>query len=420
LTASTEPIYFRGKAYRAPKNFYNGTHRIRSPEETFEIIKPYFKQVGLTRIADITGLDRIGISVMASVRPNAVLLAVDSGKGFTKIAAQVSAAMECIERYCGETCQLDSVYSSYEELAKRHTMIPENRLPLTKNSIFHPKNPENWVFGWDIVNQEEVAVPLEMVITPNAFSFDEPSLFSFQIGTNGLASGNVFLEAVCAGLYEVIERDGIACNDIVKKYIPDSSLPKVRLETIQYPTIQNLMSRLKAAGVGLEIVDATMDTNVPIYMCIVQDEWVKNVGVYKGYGAHYDPEIAMVRAVTEAVQARAVYIAGSRDDLFHQEHTILKLLDDGLVMDYLTGTQPASIDASQLKNRSNPNFEQDIHQMLESLKAVGLNQVIVFDLTPPEFDVSVVRVIVPGLEGYLFDYYRPGERAKAYLEGSRP
>ncbi|HEY1636681.1 MAG TPA: YcaO-like family protein, partial [Acidimicrobiales bacterium] len=56
-------------------------------------------------------------------------------------------------------------------------------------------------------------------------------------------------------------------------------------------------------------------------------------------------------------------------------------------------------------------FEEDCVTLLERLAGVGLEHAIVVELTPPDFDVSVVRVVVPGLEGYnSFAHYAPGVR----------
>jgi len=37
--------------------FREGTHRIRLPEETLSIVMPHMAAMGITRIADVTGLD---------------------------------------------------------------------------------------------------------------------------------------------------------------------------------------------------------------------------------------------------------------------------------------------------------------------------------------------------------------------------
>jgi hypothetical protein len=42
--SQTEPINYCGKAYRAEKRFFQGTHRILSPEETYENIQSYPKK----------------------------------------------------------------------------------------------------------------------------------------------------------------------------------------------------------------------------------------------------------------------------------------------------------------------------------------------------------------------------------------
>jgi ribosomal protein S12 methylthiotransferase accessory factor len=78
---------------------------------------------------------------------------------------------------------------------------------------------------------------------------------------------------------------------------------------------------------------------------------------------------------------------------------------------------PAPVDARERPSLATDSFEGDVRYVLGRLKAVGLDQVIVFDLTLPGFDVSVVRVVVPGLEGYVIDYYSPGPRAVAFSKG---
>lgn len=59
------------KLKSCPKNYTVGTHRIVPPEQTLSWIKPKIEVVGITRIADITGLDRVGIPVYSCVRPRA-------------------------------------------------------------------------------------------------------------------------------------------------------------------------------------------------------------------------------------------------------------------------------------------------------------------------------------------------------------
>ncbi len=407
-------IHFRGRAYHAAKQYWYGTHRYCSPEETRERIKPYARVVGLTRLADVTGLDRIGIPVVLSVRPNSGSLAVDAGKGFTKTAATVSAAMEAIERYTAENVCLPDIYLPYAKLNGPYRQIPVEKFPMTKNAIFSANWPEHWTLGWDLVHQEEVAVPTLMV-NIGQHKARPSELVPFLIGSNGLASGNHLLEAICSGLQEVIERDAVTCTRVADE-LGGRRIARVRLETIEAAFVRDLLARLEAAHVKPILFDCTVDTNVPTYMAFLYDEVTRHIGVYKGYGAHLDPAIAMVRAITEAAQGRLVFITGSRDDFFRHNYLRLKKGDDEQNVRILESVPP-TVDARERKSEATDTFEGDIHILIEKLKRVGLDQVIVLDLTLPGLDIAVARVIVPGLEGYMFEYYTPGARALKSLRG---
>jgi ribosomal protein S12 methylthiotransferase accessory factor len=408
-------IHFRGRAYQASKQYCYSMQRSCSPWETLEKVRPYFKSVGLTRLADITGLDRIGIPVVLAIRPNSPTLSNTSGKGFTLEAALASAAMEAIEVYHAETIGSPVLHLSYEQLRQDYQMIPAENLLLTKDSLFNAKLAERWVLGWDIVNQIEVPVPLVMVdLVPK--DWRRPSEFmSFQMGSNGLASGNHLIEAICSGLYEVVERDAVACQRVAWETC-GRPIPRVKLETIESPLVIELLDRFRAAQVKPVLFDCTVDTQVPTYMAYIYDEVSRHIGVYRGYGAHLDPEIAMVRALTEAAQARLIYTAGSRDDLFHRHHLQFKKNDNQAAIRSLESI-PTTVDAQDRESEAMPTFEEDIQVMIEKLGQVGLHQVIVLDLTRPGFNVSAVRVVVPGLEGYMFAYYTPGRRALAFYRG---
>lgn len=54
----------------------------------------------------------------------------------------------------------------------------------------------------------------------------------------------------------------------------------------------------------------------------------------------------------------------------------------------------------------------DVRTLLERLRARGLEQAIVVDLSPPAVPATVVRVIVPGLESWTVDRNKIGPRAR--------
>ena len=411
-------INFHNQAYQSTKHFWYGTHRTASPGETLERVRPYFKSIGLTRIANITGLDKIGIPITISIRPNSYSVAISSGKGTTLEAAMVSAAMESIELYCAETIDLSTINLSYTQLAENYPVLPIEQLPLHENSLFNLDRPEQWCLGWDIVNQTQVAVPVQVVsMNYHRFWYNKgTNLGSFEMGSNGLASGNHFLEAVSSALFELVERDAISCHlEAYRKgyEISRYRMPRVCLETIESPLIQELLTKFAAAQVVPILFDCTVDTEIPVYRAQIYDP-SGHVPSSHGYGAHLDPEVAMVRALTEAAQTRAILISGARDDIFHQYYTALRLQRNYNAEAKVLESNSPTIDARDKKSQATSTFEDDIEIILGKLKRVGLTRAIVFDLTPPEWEISVVRVIVPGLEASFHTHYNPKQRAIAF------
>ncbi|MCC7054319.1 MAG: YcaO-like family protein [Gemmatimonadaceae bacterium] len=406
------PIRFRGAVHTARKEFFEGTQRVRAPEETLAIIRPYFRRLGLTRLANITGLDRIGIPTVLSVRPNSPNLSVDAGKGFTLAAAMVSAGMECIERYGVEAPSFPEFTGSWEEVSAEQVTIPFSALPLSKRAILRPTWPLRWTHAWDVAAQRDVAVP-SLLVTMDSEATSKGHDNPFKTGSNGLSAGNNFLEALNGGILELIERDAVACQrhawDVCAR-----AIPRVRLDTITHPAVCDLLARFRHAGVAAVLFDCTVDTDVPVYMAYLFDERTRHIGIYRGYGAHLDPGIAMVRALTEAVQARLIFIAGSRDDFYRHHYLRLRQSDHEDALARMRAI-PETVDARTRASAATPTFEGDVGVLLARLAAVGITQVLAVDLTPPGMDVSALRVAAPGLEGYMFDSYAPGARAKAFL-----
>jgi ribosomal protein S12 methylthiotransferase accessory factor len=402
------PIFFRGVERRNSKDRFDGTYRVCPPEETLARITPLLPAAGITRLANVTGLDRIGIPVVMSVRPDGVTLSVAAGKGFTLAAAKVSAAMEALEIFHAETARLKTIVASHREISQTGSIVPIELLALCKNSLFHPDRDELWTEGWDLISNEPVFVPMAQVVMPNG---NRAALANFQIGSNGLASGNVFLEAVCHALLEVIERDAVSVGKLRPRSEPVAR--KIDPRSLGSAMVDDLVDRCEAAGTTLVARDFTADTNVPTYVVRLIDNEIRHMGVYGGYGTHLDPATAMLRAITEAAQSRVVYIAGARDDLMALDYRRAKKFDDWrAAIDEQTPPEgPRTIDVT-------PSLEGDIHLLLERVTKVGIEQVIVIDMTRPPFDVPVVRVIVPGLEGYMFDHYVPGPRGRRAREGS--
>ena len=351
------------------KGFTRGTHRRCSPAETWERIQSSFAKVGLTRNADITGLDRLGVPVTLALRPNSPTMANSTGKGLTREAALVSGAMEAMELFHAEHVGLPVVLASHDEMACRGAVLALNDLPLTRNAMFTHGGTEQWVSGPNLQGGDAVAVPYSMVALWDRSFVQQHFLASFQQGSNGLASGNDWAEAMVAALLEVIERDAVTSHHVAERQTGQPP-PRVRLETIASPIVQELVERLSWAGVTPVLHDCRTDTAVPVFLCHLYDPYSPSVGVCAGYGAHLDPEIAMLRALTEAAQCRLVIIAGSRDDIFRRNLRLVRGTDAGKLLAELSLLPRRSMRAN-CHRRPPPPSPETLMSCLPSCRRLG-------------------------------------------------
>ena len=70
--------------------------------DSWAAIHPRLGELGITRVANVTGLDNLGVPVVMACRPMARTLSVFQGKGLTLVAARVSGEMEANESFHAE------------------------------------------------------------------------------------------------------------------------------------------------------------------------------------------------------------------------------------------------------------------------------------------------------------------------------
>ena len=414
-TAAVAPIQIGNREYRCEKRFLAGTHRSAAPTETLERIRPYFREAGLTRLANITHFDRHGIPITVAIRPNSRTLATSSGKALTLDAALVSGAMEALELYCAETWSPeDSLLSRYADL-RPDEAIPLDTLPLRDPEVFNANQLHRWRRGWDLLGGRMVAAPEDCVHLDFRCGNHDQIDVPFRTDSNGLASGNHPLEAISSALYEVIERDAITCWEEAARRL-GALPPRVRKESVFDPQTLEAIERFDSAGLEVVLYDCTLDTGVPVYAAYWKDP--EGSGLWAGFGAHLDPGVAMLRAVTEAAQQNTVVIAGARDNLFGAFYDRLGFSDPSPTWESMRA-HPVTVDVGDRASLATPTFEGDLAVVLRLLREAGLERAIVLDLTRPDWDISVARVLVPGLEPYGHFSYVLGARARAFVEEVR-
>lgn len=395
----------------AAKRYLLGTHRIVEPDVTVARMRRFMPLMGITRIADVTGLDRLGIPVTIVCRPNSRSVAVSQGKGTTLEAAEASGLMEAIENYHAERITLPLKYAGYEELRYAHPMVDLEALPGMKESRFHPCLPILWIEGENLLDGEWYWLPFELVHTN--FSKPMPSGSGcFPASSNGLASGNHELEALCHGISEVIERDSTALWYARRDH--ESVERRIRLETITDPACRTLLETFETRGVDVAIWETTTDIGAPSFYCWIMEREDRPRLLDRptvGAGCHPAPHIALSRALTEAAQDRLTLITGARDDLNRGKYQGIAAQN---VFD-MSPERPFPIDAQ----RQALTIQEDLDLLLNGLQTAGISQVLAISLMKPEFgDIPVVRIVIPGLEG-LPDRpsYLPGRRARQLMTG---
>ena len=390
--------------------------RTRTAAETLDWLLPRIDQFGITRLADVTGLDRIGIPVALAVRPNARSVTVSQGKGADLASAKVSALMEAIEVWHAENIRLPLFLASADDVSGPARPIDVARLPFVKGPLRRPNDRLLWVEGRELLADVPLRVPFEMVHADYAHPL-KPGHGLFPASTNGLASGNLLLEALCGGICEVIERDAVAvwwARSVGQR-------AKTRLDpaTIEKGLCGEIARRIRAAGLDLAAWDVTSDIAVPTFLCLIREPGQGRGHIGLGSGTHPKRDVALLRALTEAAQTRLTYVTGSRDDLDPREFTPAGTMQKRrLAENLLRGSRPVRKFRSSVSHAA-ATLSDQLDFLLARLRACGIDQVAAVDLTHAEIGIPVVRIVIPGLEAPHDDPgYIPGPRARAAAAGA--
>jgi YcaO-like protein with predicted kinase domain len=386
MLARRMALRLHGQPLDAPSVLTDGTHRASTLAATWRRFSPAAERAGITRLAELTGLDTLGIPVWAAVRPMGKSLSTQQGKGITRDAARISALMESLETWTAENIELPTIRASAKALGPRGVDV--RRLPRPRGRLDRDAR-WRWVEGWDLVGDRAALVPLEAVTLDTTFT--RPPVF--DISSNGLASGNALVEAIVHGLCEVLERHAEAA------WRRAGGDRRIVLDTIDDPVCRGLIEQVTRAGARIFVWD--LEGPIPTAGCAIMEDprepaW-RALGFYQGFGAHLAPEVAVARAITEAAQTRLTYIAGARDDFFgfdYAKATDPELLGD--LWDRLAAPceEPAVFD--DLPRVTTRGLGEDLEALVAICVELGGQQVIAVDLTHDQIGVPVAKVIVPG------------------------
>ena len=389
--------------------------------ETLRRARTAMRFVPVTRVSDLTPLDTVGIPVFLATTPLALDLTVSMGKGATRDAARVSAIMEGIERVTAERPPPDSTFrASYRELSSGNGPVePLNPriFDLPDDTTYTDDRVLTWIVGYDLLKEREVCAPADIATTPPTEGVLR------HVDTNGVASGNVLLEAVVHGICELIERDVLSQFEFCQAFgdVGDQlRMRSIRVETLP-GAAQEMATRIHDSGQELHISEVSQDIRVPTFWaCITDRAFPTHVGPrvarFPGFGTHPNAAVAVFRSITEAIQSRIGAIAASRDSF----NTVGVSRFRPAFVTYLTNYFASDWMSPRMGFDDVPSYASrdvlhDLSFLLDRLRATGFSRCVAFDLTCERFGIPVVRVRIPGIAMFWANKLRIGWRCRQHL-----
>jgi ribosomal protein S12 methylthiotransferase accessory factor len=377
--------------------------------------RKWARALGITRVTDITRLDRVGIPVFTSVRPGAAVgsLCVNAGKGFRPIEAEVGATMEAIEFALAEpgASHVTTVRATARDVLDGRER-PEAVLDLCPKLGVRVRldAPMECVVAEEIATGGRALVPAELVFMPYRPHRRHRPMFGAT--SNGLSSGNTLAEATVHGLCELVERD-------VRSFqaFRDTSAP-VDLDSARGAPAA-MVEAIRAAGLELYVRTAKNEFGLAYFKAIIHDPDACVPQLLNGgFGCHPHRDVAFVRAVAEAAQSRLSFIHGGRDDLVDTHARFdgwsrarKRAFVRRVVENAALGARVSLASVDDHSERVNA-VEQCERFVLGRLAALGFDKVYRVAFCRPEDDLQVVRVIVPRLEFFDESLLRVGPRLR--------
>ncbi len=396
-------------------SYFSCTHRAIEPSKTIAECKNKLKVAGITRVTDITHLDRIGIPVFSAIRPTAQDggVSIYAGKGAKKDQAKASAMMEGFERYSAEKQSIDdenSKLATLSEMDGEKFIHPDDLIISNevKSLDFEKERKIEWTLTKDIITENDYYIPSNAIFHPYIPKDAKNTSAIFKGNTNGLASGNVLEEAVLHGMLEVIERDAWSIFELTKK-----NKKCINIDNIENPLINELLEKFKKESINIKLMDLTADIDIPTIAATADDTILKDPALLTlGIGTHLNPEIAVLRALTEVAQSRATQIHGTREDtsravlMRKAGYERMKKINKH----YFEEENNVIIDLSDIEDKSTDSLKKDIEITTNELKRNNIDKILFKNLTRKEIGINVVRVIIPGTENFSIDPDRVGKR----------
>ncbi len=346
--------------------------------------------IGVSRIAVLTGLDRLDYPVAAAIRPLSKNLSVSFGKGETLEHAKLSAVMEAAELYYSETPPSVLQKAAYRHFQAGTALNPSCLEPVDFDIDLNDIQFD-WVEGFNLRTRKKLMMPWDVIsMDYSTEARKRPRLLQF--GATGLAADFDEAKAVLHGLYEVVERD---CHNRWNN-LPNEQreLTRVDPNSVQEAAGKSLLKKIAEAGLEVMVWDMTGPGAITCYLAEIFDKEPHAATAYvQGAAAALTPATALRKALAEALQIRLTYIAGSRDDLDWTDFgdRYVDIIDNRILL-------MREVKASSMVLPVAEKYEDaldELNFLTRRMQDFTTDTIAVVRLSPAQCPVTVVKVVVP-------------------------
>lgn len=394
------------------------TNYLGQAQEIDFYLRQRLEEFGITRLADTTGLDYVGIPTCSCVCPGTTdAIWVYSGKGLTPENSRISAIMECVERTSALWNLERIITASYSKLSSSSTVWGPERFTECVSPHYTPDTPIAWVEATHLRENTSVWVPADLAFNGNRPQLEVSSAFLVST-SNGLGAGLSRDQAITQALSELLERDAVSCIEqrashfgaafllnvarfigkdeaLILENFQDNNNLALTIEPSSLPlSAMTLYEKFQSSGLNAQVKYIPNDFNIPVFGAVaVEMMSFDSVLGAAGYGVSFNSEEAVCRALLELAQSRATDRQGVREDCGYEEK---KRYKDLPMAHWLAEPSSRLVDyAALFKCREYEALTVD--NLLACLASVDLEDAAVVDFETYE-GTFVVRAIVPEIE----------------------
>ncbi|MER5549340.1 TOMM precursor leader peptide-binding protein [Streptomyces sp. NPDC002589] len=342
------------------------------------------------------------------------LRALSGGKGLDTTEAQVSALGEAVERYSAtrqgdepvvrdslRALGADAVHPNACQLYHERQFAERGKWNARGSHFqyvprqFDESAPTEWTPVWSLTGHRQRLLPTSLLY----FSGGLPATDGLHADSNGNAAGSSREDALVQGFLELVERDAVALW-----WYNRTRQPAVDLDAFAGPEVDRIREGLIGLGREVWVLDLTSDFGIPVLAALSRRTGTPTEDIVFGFGAHFDPRVALRRALTELGQLLPAVLPRRPDGTGYG-------IDDPEACAWwrtaTTAGRPYLAPDPHTAARTpaawpyvpRADLLDDVAAIGDLARSRGL-ELLVLDQTRPDVEVPVVKVIVPGMRHF--------------------